>query len=449
MLENIVFPSNLIKRPLLQPILDAVLDKEKVVILLGARQTGKSSLIYLVIRHLLEIEGVSEQQLFYFDAERINTTTLLDKFTPRPELLIAYLKARQADLNLPVFVFIDEIQYLSAPARLIKFLHDHYPNLVLVLSGSSSLDIKQKFSDRLTGRNRTFVAEPLSFSGFLRFKGYRVEADYLNRVVSAVDHGKTQPGSLDPELAQGLLGLFEEYVVIGGYPGVVKRSTRKEEIVELEEIYSDYVRKDVRDIANIEDTTGYNRLVGLLAGQMGGLVNESELSISSTLSRPTVRKYLSVLERTFVVNRLSPFYRNPRQEFVKMPKVYFKDTGMRNMVIRNFDSLADRVDAGQLVENVVGNNLGRKRTALEELFFWRTQGKAEVDFILRGERQKLIPIEVKYQLMKHAKIPSGLRAFIGQYSPDRAYVVTRSFWGEAKVDKTQIRFLPAWIFYTG
>ncbi|MDI6786398.1 MAG: DUF4143 domain-containing protein, partial [bacterium] len=210
----------------------------------------------------------------------------------------------------------------------------------------------------------------------------------------------------------------------------------------LLEIYRSYIRKDIKDFAEIENVPAFNNLIELLSHQIGNLVNISDLTNSLSISRPTVENNLFLLQNTFIVLELPPFYTNRRQEIVKSSKVFFYDIGLRNSIMRNFEPLLQRTDKGMLFENSVFSELCKQLSFLETLHFWRSKSKAEVDFIIRGK--DIIPIEVKYSNFNSPKIPSGLRSFINTYNPKAAFVITFDYFGEKLLQGTHVFFIPAW-----
>ena len=409
-------PDNLKKRKIFDKIVPFI-DNDKILLLTGARQAGKTSLLYLFIKELLK-RGVSSERIAYFDLEnvllfqKINKIKDFDSFVP-------FLKGFGLDFKKKAYVFIDEVQYLDEAAGFLKYFADHYKGKVkLIVSGSSSLEIKRKMLQRLTGRVYRFEVMPLDFQEYLSFR-------------------KTKP----------TLKTFEEFCVFGSYPAVALLNDDLSRQKELTELYSLYIKRDIQDYAGVEDSFSFNSLVKLLAVQTGSLLNELELANTLAISRQTVKKYLFLLQNTYVINLLPPFFTNKRKELTKMPKVYFIDTGLRSAVLENFSSLDSRADAGHLIENVVFLEIYKmiKRKEEGRLFFWRTQSKKEVDFVI-SNKNKLLPIEVKYKSFKKAVVPRHLRDFIGQYLPDKAFLITKDFKKKVMLGKTEVFFVPAHLF---
>lgn len=420
------------------PELLRYLDHPEILLLVGARQVGKTTLMKMLLEHL-RLRGEPEQALHYLDLEDM---TLLHLLEGGHRELTGWLTAQGADLSRMVYVFIDEIQYLSNPSNLLKLLADSQPNLKLIVSGSSTLEIRRKFSDSLAGRKLVFEIYPLSFAEFLIFRG----EDRLAQVVR--DCGvRSLVADADPValparfLAEECSRYYRDYLIWGGYPRVALELDEQKKSAYLAELYNAYVRKDIKDLARIDNVTGFNNLIAALAHQAGGLANISELSTATRLARNTVEHYLFLLENTFIIKGALPFSRNPRKEISKMRKYYFLDNGLRNIAIRNLAAIDSRTDAGELAENAVFADLSKKSPLLEEIGFWRTQSKNEVDFILHGEN-RLRPVEVKFRPFKEPRIPAGIRSFMQDYpAAERPLVLTRDYFGT----HDGVIFVPCWL----
>lgn len=405
------FPENLKSRKILPQLLPFLNEKE-IILLYGMRQTGKTSLLYLLINHLIKKEKVSSSQIVYFDLENISDYEKLERLKNYDEFVQILKKDYQTYLKEKTYVFIDEIQHLTNPSSLLKYIYDHHRDKIkFIVTGSSSLEIKKKFTDALTGRIFRFEVAPLDFGEYANFSG-------------------TKPSLLS----------FEHFVIYGGFPAVALKKDPQVMAKLLNDIYSLYVKRDIKDLGTIEDVLSFNKLMTIVASQIGGLVSENNLSNAVGIARATVKNYLFILQNTFVVNLLLPFFTNPKKEVTKTPKIYFNDTGIRNAVVDNFTPLTQRADAGILVENAIFAEL--KKSFVDKVRFWRSEKKQEVDFII--EKVNSIPIEVKYQLFKKPAIPENLIFFIGKYQPKIAFVLTKNFEREVSFAKTKVFFCPCW-----
>lgn len=417
------------KRSLLATII-RFLDGPEVVVITGMRQVGKTSIIRLALDSLPE-----GSQSFYLDLEDMN---LLDICNKGADSLVAYLKLLGADFSGRVVVAIDEIQYLKNPSNLLKLLHDHHPQIKLLVSGSSSLEIRSKFSDSLAGRKVLFELDTLSFNEFLLFRdpnALRVKEN-TGSLADTVTNGPNKHATL----AGGILvPHLADYLLWGGFPGVTLRAEAERKQALLRDIHTSYIRKDIKDIANIEDVMGYNRLLQLLAGQCGNLVNINELSVTVGLSINTVKKYLFLLEQTYILTLLRPWHSNQRKELTKMPKVYFNDIGLRNIARGAIQP--NSIPDGAQIENFVFRELKTHFIPNETLYFWRTAGGAEVDFIVIQDGKPL-PIEVKEGALKRPAVSRSLRSFISAFSPATAVVVNATLSCSITIEQTSVHFVP-------
>ncbi len=334
-----------------------------IIVIHGARQVGKTYLLrYLIDHHL-------KKNVFYFDLELPN---LLELCNQGAERVFQYLLQKGADEHQRIFLLIDEIQYMEDPTKFLKIMHDHYSQIKLFVSGSSTFEIKKKFKESLVGRTVNFELYPLSFEEFLVFK----EKPYKLH--------KENTKAVNDELVE----LAEEYITFGGYPRIVLERSAEKKHVYLSQIITTYVRKDIRDIGNIRDIPAFNALLELLASQSGQLLNVLELSNTLKINRETILEYLYLLENTFIIKRVTPFHRNLRSELSKNPKVFFLDTGMMHLLwLKEFP----KVILGNAFETFVFLELMKAHKTIN---FWRTTNRQEIDFIVND--RELYAIEVKY-----------------------------------------------------
>jgi predicted AAA+ superfamily ATPase len=411
------------------------LDKPGIILLVGARQTGKTSIMYLMIETLKE-KGVDENKIHYFDLEDL---TMLDVFNGGVKEFTAYLKASGVDVDATNYIFVDEIQYMENPANFLKLIADHQKNLKMIVSGSSTLEIRRKFSDSLAGRKTVFELYPLDFSETLLFKGENKLLDALTKSdIRHMDRDGSVSDLPSRFFMDDLARRFNEYLIYGGYPGAVLEADYAAKAVYLTDIYNSYVKKDIKDIMRIDNITGFNNLLKALALQTGNLVNLNELSTTVKIARNTLERYLFLLENTFIIKMVSPYSKNPRKEISKMQKVFFIDTGLRNIILRNTAHPDDRPDIGALAENGVFSNIIKNTSVLQEIHFWRTISKNEVDFIIT-EGNDVTPVEVKFSSFNRPAIPSGIREFLKDHPAKHSFVLTKDYF--EKNDSTI--FIPA------
>ena len=349
------------------------LPTKDIIVLHGARQVGKTCILYYLQNLLKE----KRQATHFIDLEDSRYVRILDAGVGE---FIRYLSEEGFDGSKytvskeRLFVFIDEIQYLESPSPFMKIIADHHPWLKLIVSGSSSFQIKKKFTDSLSGRTVDFEVYNLSFAEFLLFKKYRFSP---------------APAYTQKKLEE-LKALYGEYVLFGGYPKIVLAGDVKIKEKYLQQIIDTYIKKDIRDLAGIKDVDKFNRLVEALASQSGQLLNVFELSNTCNIAKPTVENYLFLLEQTYVVKIVRPFSRNIRSELSKMPKIFFYDTGLMQMLW--LKELPKEV-MGQVFETSIFAELVKKYGS-ERVAYWRTTDKKEIDFVLKKGKSYL-PLEVK------------------------------------------------------
>jgi len=406
-----------------------------ILVIIGSRQVGKTTLLSQMIEHLLA-NDVAAADIFYFNLDDWN----LLEFFKNPADFLSFIELNKKDR---AYVFIDEVQRVENPGLFLKYVYDLKKNIKLIASGSSSLEIQAKISESLTGRKKLFHMRPFSFGEFVTTKGldFLAIAEKLsigdrNSLLAAISQLQRlyQP-SVEKWLA--------EYVTYGGYPGVVLEANAQKKNALLQEIFTSYLQKDVKDFFKIENVAGYNNLLRILSQQIGNLVNVSNLSNLLGLNQATIEKYLQILEGTFIFKRLTPFFQNVRRELSKMPKIYALDLGMRNFAAGNFNDVLLRGDRGEMAENFVFTELERLVEAPNELHFWRTQTKAEVDFIIALPGGP-IPVEVKFTTMKALALTRSFNSFLSTYQPGLGVVFTKDFLGHTQVDRAEVLFLPLW-----
>jgi len=334
------------------------LKDDEILLFIGPRQAGKTT----ILKQLQSLLQEKNEMVYFLNLEDPDYLDLLNK---SPKNLF---KIFTMDLNKRLFVLIDEIQYLKNPSHFLKYFYDEYGGKIKILvSGSSAFYLDKKFKDSLAGRKKIFYVRTLSFDEFLRFKN---ESD-LAQIVSE----KKKPALREKEK---ISFYFREYLIYGGYPRVVLAPLEEKTDI-LREIAYSYIKKDIYE-ANVRQDEIFYKLLKILAGQIGNLVNASELALTLGVSKTTIDNYLYVMRKSFHLHLVKPFYRNIRKELTKMPKVYFADFGLRNFFTDNFKSFETREDKGALLENAAFRQL-LERYDEDSIKFWRTIQKNEVDFV--------------------------------------------------------------------
>ena len=363
--------------------LESILRGDKIGIILGARQVGKTTLV----EHVL----AGRNALF------LNFDVDVDK-----QRFLAAAALSPADglksLGNPDVLVVDEAQRSPEAARIVKGWHDSHLPVKILLLGSSSLNLLDQTAESLTGRNDKLRLPPLTFEETLRGQDWYSDA--------------YTPAVLLEQLAAPLRASLLQALAFGAYPEVVLAED-KPRLLRL--LSSDYLWKDILQTGLVKSPDLIKRLLTLLAHQVGNEVSTHELATQLQMARPTVERYLDLLEQTYVIFRLPSFSTNPRKEIARSKKVFFWDTGIRNALLNAFSTEELRPDIGALWENWVIAEAAKHnllRGGAGELFFWRSRAQSEVDLVVKtGGR--LRAFEIKWR----SKRPTG-RAFSAQYGVD-------------------------------
>jgi hypothetical protein len=356
------------QRSIAAQIREDLLHTRKIVILYGPRQVGKTTLARQILQELpyksLEVNA---------DQLRFN-----EVFSSRD------LSKMHSVIGDHALLFIDEAQNIADIGINLKILHDSLPNLKIIVTGSSSFELADKLKEPLTGRTWTYQLYPIALQEM------------------AADHTPFE-----------LTGQLEAMLRFGSYPDVLSAQGEEAKIRRLVELASAYLYKDVLRLSNIRHADKLLRLLKLLAFQVGSPVSLHELGKSLEMSHETVNHYIDLLEKGFVVFRLSGFSRNLRKEVNKMSKIYFYDVGIRNCLLENFNPPALRHDVGAIWENFLVAER-RKKVAYQRLFgtayYWRTYSGAELDYVEERNGQ-LLGFEFKWKNKKTKPPASWLETY--------------------------------------
>lgn len=347
----------------LKVVLDSKIGKGKVLLLIGPRQVGKTTLLKNILTSIS-----SEKKVQFWNCDESDARQFLS------EANSAKLKSFVGNSD---FIVIDEAQRVKDVGLTIKLLHDSFPNVQLAVTGSSSLDLSNSINEPLTGRKFEYNLFPFSTNELVNHTSMLEE-----------------------------MRLLKNRLVYGFYPDVVNNPGEEKEI--LTNIANSYLYKDVFEFQDIRKSSVIEKLVQALALQVGSEVSFNELGNLLGIDTVTVQRYVDLLEKAYVIFHIRSFSRNVRNELKKSIKIYFYDNGVRNSVISNFSPVELRSDIGALWENFliserIKNNTYHNKHA--KYYFWRTTQKQEIDFIEEVD-QNLFAYEFKYNPKKvNSKCP--------------------------------------------
>jgi uncharacterized protein len=372
----------LIKRTI-QEAVEKALFKEKIVIIYGPRQVGKTTLVK-------QIKEKYNSKYAYFNCDEPDVREALTNKTSTE--LKDFL-----NLDLNKLVVLDEAQRVKNIGITLKLLIDNFPETQIIATGSSSFDLANEISEPLTGRKNEFFLYPFSL-------------EELSQMYSSLEIDR----------------LLENKMIFGMYPEIILKKDDLEK--SLKSLTQSYLYKDVLQYQNIKNPEILEKLLQALALQVGNEVSYNELAGTVGVDKNTVANYIQLLEKAFVIFRLNPFSRNLRTELKKLRKIYFYDNGIRNALINNLNPLNLRQDQGALWENFMLSERVKHNNnhALDKnLYFWRTKQKQEIDF-LEESGGAISAFEFKWQKDKF-NIP---KAFSTSYPEATTELVNRKNYKE-------------------
>jgi len=332
----------------------------KAIIILGARQTGKTTLIKKILK------------------ESKNDAILLNADLPtvQQQLQNPSVSGLKQIFGLAKLVFIDEAQRISNIGITLKIIIDELEDIQLVVTGSSALELSNSINEPLTGRKLEYRLFPISWQELISYSGY-----------------------LDA------LSQLEQRIIFGMYPDVINNMGNEREI--LANLSESYLYKDIIAFQQVRRPEFVQKLLQALAFQIGKEVSYNELATLLQIDRKTIINYIDLLEKSFIIFRLPAFSRNLRNELTSKIKIYFNDTGVRNALIEDFRPLGLRPDKGELWENFLiserlkANHYGRR---FVKTYFWKTHQKQEIDFIEESDGQ-IKAFEFKWKEKANMRFP--------------------------------------------
>lgn len=356
------------------PSLKERLFNGKVIVITGARQVGKTTLLKQLSTEMAENEVLS------LNCDEPDICLLLQNLSSTE------LKALVGKYKI---VLIDEAQRVENIGLTLKLMVDNLPEIQIIATGSSAFDLRNKLNEPLTGRKYEFHLYPFSTSELLQH-------------TSLIEERR----------------MLEQRIIYGMYPDVINHPSDGLRL--LRELSNSYLFKDILSYKDIRRPDELNKLLTALALQIGSEVSYAELGRTLGIDKETVERYLDLLEKVFVIFRLSSFTRNIRNELKKSKKVYFYDNGVRNAILNNFSPLALRTDVGALWENFI---ISERRKFNEyngnyvNSYFWRTITQQEIDLI--EEKDGILhAFEIKWNENKKSRLPASFATAYPQHSFD-------------------------------
>jgi len=378
----------------------------KICMLIGARQVGKTTILKELFS---ELSGTNK--CLFLDLDVISNYEKVSSF----EILVNTLKANDYDEKQEecFYLFLDEFQKYPSLPKIMKNVYDNLENVKIYASGSSSLTIKDQIQESLAGRKKIIELFPLDFEEFLWFKNEMLSKNLKNLV-------KLKGESLDKAIKEFDIFL-REFLIFGGYPETALKKSKEEKKEVLESIFDLYVKKDLVEYLKIEKILEVKKLIEFLSVNNGQKIKYEDISDLTSMNFKEIKRYIEILNETYLISILRPFYTNKNKELVKIPKIYFLDNGVRNFFINNFNNLSLRDDAGFLFEGFIISEFIKR--GIKNLKFWQDKNSNEIDIIAENE----IPIEVKFKQKIKSEDLRGIDNFTKEYpKTKKSYLINLS-----------------------
>ncbi len=374
--------------------LKAHLFSKLITVITGMRRVGKTTAVQYLLNQ------VEHDNKIFIDLEKIEHRHIFNQSSYK-EIQVE-LEILGIDFDKPAVIALDEVQLVAEATSVIKYFYDHF-HIKFIITGSSSFYLKDRFSESLAGRKRIFEMYPLSFEEFLSFRGE--ETDTFEKFIFK----RFQRGVYLKYKEH-----YEEYIKFGGFPEVVLSGSEEDRLAYLDDIINAYIELDIKLLSDFEASHDLYKLIRLLAGRTGSLVEYTKLSSILGISRHKVKSYLELLERTYFILSLSPFTKNVDREISLRNKVYLADPGLLGRLAK--------VSSGQIFENTVAAQLNR----LGKLNFYQRKAGYEIDFIFNEEKAfevKETPTDSDLRTLQKRTLGIGLKeaTLIGRYPPESGF----------------------------
>lgn len=388
--------------------------RDRAMLVVGPRQAGKSTLVW-------RLSAAFMPELLFLNLE----DPLLKAALTSPVDLLDLLRA---DYSFVKAIFIDEIQHMDEAGLFVKGLVDAKPGVPIFVTGSSSFHLAARTRESLAGRATRRQLLPFSMRELER-------------------HAKLPNPLAEKHACEKIV---RHQRILGSYPAVYLAAEEDEKMMLLGDIVEALVLRDASDLFRIKRVDAFRKLLTLLAGQIGSLLNLSELASICGIDVGTVNAYIEILEESHILKRVPPFAGGKRREITSSPKVFFLDNGIRNQLLNNFSKDFElRTDKGQLLENWVFSEIQKLLPLQSTLKFWRSKSGAEVDFVIEHSGN-VYALEVKSASLKQPKFNKSAASFVAAYNPRGFAVVNMALDDSLQEGETVIDFitpcsLPLWL----
>jgi uncharacterized protein len=390
----------LIKREIFKE-LENEINNNKIIALVGLRQVGKTTLLKELKKNL--------KNSIFITFDKIEDLELFEK---NIELFIEkYVK----NYN---YLFIDEFQYAKEGGKKLKYIHDNF-NSKIFISGSSHPEIAIQSLQYLVGRVIIHKISPINFREFINYK--LKENSFLFEKLR------------DQKSIELLKNLFQEYLLYGSYPEIIITENFEEKKKLLSNLVNTYLLKEIKDILDYKNNFEFYNVLKRIAIQDGKILNKNYFSNELEINYKKISEIFNMLEKTFIVSVLRPFFKNKIKEQIKSPKIYLQDLGFKNTLLNSFNELDLRIDKGEIYENFIFNSFKNKNYNVN---YWNFKNNYEMDFVLEKDG-KIFGFEIKSKI-NNKNPTNSIKKFIEEFNPKIIFVFNENLDYKIKFNNTDV-----------
>ncbi|OGF45409.1 MAG: hypothetical protein A2452_04505 [Candidatus Firestonebacteria bacterium RIFOXYC2_FULL_39_67] len=426
-----------------------------ILALIGPRQVGKTTLLNR-IKDKAEELGLAEHGTdFYFSMDDAVIRAGIDKDFRYLEREISNALGRELkNEKRRVLIVIDEVQKSPEIFNWLKIVYDSYPKTIkIIVSGSSSLQLKKNSVESLAGRINFVKMFPLSLRELIAEETGKNLPEPLWLSLSEKNMEsilRERQALLYAEKAR-LSGLLDRIMIEGTLPGIYTSTDKEEKAVKLRSLVNTYLEKDIRALGEVGSLEDYTNLLKTISYEVGSTFNLTSLSKDLGIALNTVKKYISILKDTFVLNALPPLLGSDRKKFVKNTKYYFYDIGVANSLAKRSEPEHIRAVAGFLFENLLLKSFeaeNENRSTPGEKYFWRDYEEREIDFVLETKQGVKIPVEIYSGSSFPKEKTKNYRAFFEKFKePPYGLFIYKGDFAVIKIAEKPIYMLPWWLWW--
>jgi len=427
-----------------------------ITAVIGARQVGKTTLL-MKLKEIISSKGnVSKEKIFYYSLDDpIMRSELNTDFRFLEKQIENSLGKPLKKIKVPILLIIDEAQKSPAIFDWLKIIYDqHFEKINIIISGSSTLGIMKKSTESLAGRITFLKLFPFTLRELIE---ELIETTLPEPLWNNVPQKKIKDFLISRQSLlyrdKNLLGgLLERILIEGSLPGVYTAESPDEKQLRLSSMISTYLERDIRAQGEIGNLDDYSNLLKTVSFEVGSIFNLSSLSSDLGIAYNTVKKYISILKDTFILNRLSPLFKRARRRFVKSNKMYFFDVGVANYLAKRTEKEHIRGEkSGFLFENILIKSFeseNENRSVARNMYFWRDYEGHEIDLVLENNPKQYVPVEIYFGKSFPKEKLRNYYAFFNEFkeSPFGIFIYQDDV-KEEKVAGKSVYLIPWWLWW--